>query len=97
MELSQGGGNKLDRYEILVIAAIALVLVGGFFSYRYLRIEESSSSASKATPTPEAAADTAVAEQVSDGLVENPAEEIPETNPFAGTNPFEEAYENPFE
>lgn len=73
---------------IIIVVIIVLLIIGGYFVYK------------KYWPTP---SEPVREETVSLGgqiyeQVQNPAEKIPETNPYsAKTNPFEEAKINPFE
>jgi hypothetical protein len=84
-----------DLYEGVVAILIVMVLFGGYFSYRYLRVEESTSSADQ-MPAP-AAYDRDASED-EEVLTQAVAEEaIPQSNPFSDTNPLSSVYENPFE
>ena len=81
----------------LVVAVIVVVLVaGGYFLMR----------AGRTVPAPTERAEEPVEsalEVVTKGTLpeitptDNPAEELPETNPVKKANPFESTYKNPFE
>ena len=77
-------GNKKTLLTIAIIVAVALI-VGGFFVYKkYYR----------KAPAPEQP--QTLGGQIYE-QIQNPAEKIPETNPYsAKVNPFEEAQTNPF-
>ena len=80
-------GNKKTLLTIAIIVAVALI-VGGFFVYKkYYKAPE---------PTPAKEEPATLGGQIYE-QIQNPAEKIPETNPYsAKVNPFEEAQTNPF-
>jgi cell division protein FtsL len=81
-------GNK--KMVLIIIAGVvaAVLIASGLFVYKkYYKVSTS-------TPTKEEP--TTLGGQIYE-QVQNPAEKIPEINPYsAKTNPFEEAKTNPF-
>ncbi|MBI3638324.1 hypothetical protein HY227_01105 [Candidatus Wolfebacteria bacterium] len=79
--------NKNIKIIILVVAVLA-VAAGGYFVWKkyYKKIEPMKQEESKT-----------LGGQIYD-KVENPAQKLPETNPFkqANTNPFDESKTNPY-
>ncbi|MBI2674275.1 MAG: hypothetical protein HYX22_00855 [Candidatus Yanofskybacteria bacterium] len=81
--------NLLIIVVAVVVAIIALVLV--FFNP--LKTQRSATVTS--TPAPENVSKS-LGEEIS-GQIQNPAEKLPESNPFQeSANPFEETNTNPF-
>ena len=99
---------KYERGNVLVIVVVIVVvialIIGGFFVFRNMGDDVTPESE---THTEDIVQDTAetVGEQISEAL-DNPVEDVPDTNPFedtvnpieqAETNPFDSGYTNPFE
>lgn len=80
--------NKKNIFIILAI--IILIALGGFYYWqKYYKIS--------APLQPTAEAPKTLGEQIISETITNPAETIPQTNPYeAKTNPFEEVKTNPF-
>jgi flagellar basal body-associated protein FliL len=80
-------GNKKTLSIIIALVVAAVLIVGGLFVYnKYYK-----------APTLTKEEPTTLGGQIYE-QVQNPAEKIPEINPYsAKTNPFEEAKTNPFE
>jgi flagellar basal body-associated protein FliL len=78
----------MNKKIFIIIAIIILaILVGGYIWWKYYRVAPS---------VPKAEEPAGLGGQIYE-QVQNPAEKIPETNPFqAKTNPFEEVKTNPF-
>ena len=77
---------KVDWGNVfLIVSVILFVLIAGLIFYaRYIN-------------TPAGEKEAREAGDIISGQVQDPAEKLPQTNPFeAKTNPFENAYENPF-
>lgn len=81
------------KITIIVIAIIIAIATIGFFVWqKYYKAEPAPTPSPVATEKPQTLGGE-ISEQV-----QNPAEKLPETNPYeAKTNPFEEAKTNPFE
>ena len=81
-------GNKKTLLIVVAIVVAVALIVSGFFVYKKYYPK-----APAPTPTEEP---TTLGGQIYE-QVQNPAEKIPETNPYsAKTNPFEEIETNPF-
>jgi flagellar basal body-associated protein FliL len=84
-QIVQPTNSKKILLVIITITIAAVLIIGGFFIYKKYYQK------APATEQPQTLGGQ-IYEQI-----QNPAEKIPETNPFkAKTNPFEEAKTNPF-
>ncbi|MEK7634430.1 MAG: hypothetical protein AAB396_00890 [Patescibacteria group bacterium] len=81
--------NKKLLLEIISAIAVILIAIGGYYYWqKYYKI----------APASTAEAPQTFGEQISEQAITNPAEKIPQTNPYeAKTNPFEKIKTNPFQ
>lgn len=82
--------NKRLLLEIIAGIVVVLIAIAGYYYWqKYYR---------KVAPIETVKPPQTFGEQISKQAVTNPAEKIPQTNPYkAKTNPFEEVKTNPFQ
>ncbi len=88
--------NKRLLLEIISIIIAILMAVGGYYYWqKYYKVAPAATVESPQT----------FGEQISNQAITNPAEKIPQTNPYEikinpfdeiKTNPFQNGYQNPF-
>lgn len=93
--------NKRLVIEIISVVLAVLLAILVFYGWKIYYYK----TLPKIEPTQEEAPQT-LGEQISEEAITNPAETIPQTNPYevktnpfeeVKTNPFKDAYKNPFE
>ncbi|MBI5306197.1 hypothetical protein HZB04_01245 [Candidatus Wolfebacteria bacterium] len=80
----------MAKKYLLIAAIIILIALGGFYYWqKFYKVSVEVKPAIEAPKT--------FGEQISGETITNPAETIPQTNPYeAKTNPFEEVKTNPY-
>ena len=84
--------------KIIIIAVVVVVAAAAVFWLVTKKPSTTSPSGQKAGEQAAPAGVSGVGGQLFEQVQQNPAEKMPETNPFEKqTNPYEGAYTNPFE
>ena len=82
-------GNNNERKTIIIAIAAIIIVLGAIFYFTAIKYKTP-----KTTPPTQ---DQSPDQSVRAGQVHNPAERLPDSNPYdAKTNPFEAAAPNPF-
>ena len=85
-----------ERYKFPIVILILVTLIVVVISLQYISRNPVVSRTPYPTPANQPAETPAGLGSEIYRNVQNPAEKIPDTNPFDKTNPFPNAYKNPF-